>query len=183
MDRPPRPRHEPLITRRLLGRAWLLMGSVSAVLALGTFFLTLYLGGWHWGADTSAGTPLHHVWQQATTATFLTIVACQVGTAAAARTDRASLRSVGIFSNRLLLAGVVFELAFAAALVYLPGVDTVFGTTAPPALVFALLIPCPFLVWGVDELYRAHGRRQHHVRGSTDPINVAPSPRPQAATR
>ena len=39
------------------------------------------------------------------------MVACQVGTAFAARTERASLRSVGVFSNRLLLWGIAFELA------------------------------------------------------------------------
>lgn len=35
--------------------------------------------------------------------TFLGIVACQVGTALAARTDRASLRSIGLATNQLLL--------------------------------------------------------------------------------
>ena len=47
--------------------------------------------------------------------TFLGIVACQVGTAFAARTDRASLRDVGVFTNPLLLWGIAFELAFTAA--------------------------------------------------------------------
>jgi magnesium-transporting ATPase (P-type) len=179
MDRPPRARHEPLITRRLLGRAWFVMGSVSAVLALGAFFLTLHIGGWHLGADTAVGTPLHHVWQQATTATFLTIVACQVGTAVAARTDRASLRSVGLFTNRLLLAGIAFELVFAAILVYAPGVDNLFGTTAPPPVILAVLIPCPFLVWGVDELYRAHGRGSRAARRPplSKPARLSRNPR------
>ncbi len=52
--------------------------------------------------------------------TFAGITACQVGTAFAARTDRASLRTIGVFSNPLLLWGIAFELAFAAALIYLP---------------------------------------------------------------
>ena len=44
-------------------------------------------------APTSAtGSPLHDAYLQATTMTFLGIVACQVGTAFAARTERASLR-------------------------------------------------------------------------------------------
>ena len=60
--------------------------------------------------------------------TFLGIVACQIGTAFAARTDRASLRSVGLFTNRLLLWGIAFELVFAAALVYVPPLQDVFGT-------------------------------------------------------
>ena len=47
--------------------------------------------------------------------TFLGMVACQIGTAFAARTERASLRSIGVFSNRLLLWGIAFELALRGA--------------------------------------------------------------------
>ena len=52
--------------------------------------------------------------------TFAGIVACQIGTAIAARTERVSLRSIGFFSNRLLLWGIASEIAFTAALVYAP---------------------------------------------------------------
>lgn len=52
--------------------------------------------------------------------TFAAIVACQVGTAFAARTDRASLFTVGLRSNPLLLWGIAFELVFTAAVIYLP---------------------------------------------------------------
>ena len=44
----------------------------------------------------------------------------QIGTGFAVRTDRASLWSVGIFSNRFLLGGVGVGLAFAALLIYVP---------------------------------------------------------------
>ncbi|WP_435126558.1 hypothetical protein [Micromonospora tulbaghiae] len=47
-------------------------------------------------APTGPGSPLHHAYRQATTLAFLGIVACQIGTGLAARTDRASLRSVGL---------------------------------------------------------------------------------------
>ena len=52
--------------------------------------------------------------------TFAGIVSCQIGTALAARTDHASLREVGFFTNRLLLWGIASEIVFAAALIYLP---------------------------------------------------------------
>ena len=48
----------------------------------------------------------HDTYLQATTMTFAGIVACQIGTAVAARTERASLRSVGFFTNPLLLWGI-----------------------------------------------------------------------------
>lgn len=86
--------------------------------------------------------------------TFLGIVACQVGTAFASRTDRASLRSIGVFSNRLLLAGIVFELAFAAALVYVPFLQGAFGTASLGPVEWLFVAPFPLIVWGADELRR-----------------------------
>lgn len=154
MSRAPRSRHEHLITRRLLGRAWLLMGGVSAALAMTLYLVVLLHAGWHPGAPVRAGAPLHHAYQQATTTTFAAIVACQIGTAFAARTERASLRSVGALSNRMLLGAIGFEIAFAATLIYAPPLQHVFGTAALPAWVIALLLPFPVVVWGVDEIHR-----------------------------
>ena len=79
------------------------------------FFYVLLSAGWSPGDAVGEGSPLHHAYLQATTMTFLGIVACQVGTAFAARTDRASLREVGVFSNPALLWGIAFELVFTAA--------------------------------------------------------------------
>ncbi|KAB1116505.1 hypothetical protein F6X54_11655 [Micromonospora aurantiaca] len=83
------------------------------------------------------------------------IVACQVGTALAARTDRASLRSIGLASNRLLLWGIAFELAFAATIVTVPPLQAIFGTAVPGPAILAILIAFPILVWAPDELRRA----------------------------
>ena len=60
--------------------------------------------------------------------TFAGITFCQVGTAFACRTTHASLRSIGVFSNRLLLWGIAFELAFAAVVIYVPPLQAIFGT-------------------------------------------------------
>lgn len=159
MNRPPRPRSEGVINRRLLGRAWGLMGLVAAVLVLGAFFAVLLHAGWRPGDATGPGTALHHSYLQATTATFAGIVACQVGTAFAARTEWASLRAIGLTTNRLLLGGVLFEIAFTAAVIYLPPAQTVFATAALPGWVLAMLVPFPLVVWGADELARARRRR------------------------
>jgi calcium-translocating P-type ATPase len=154
MQVPPRRRTSGVIDRAMLVRAWLVTGALSAVLAMGAFFFVLLRAGWHPGDHVGKGTPLHHAYLEATTITFLAIVVCQVGTAIAARTERASIHSVGLWSNRLLLWGILFELVFAAAVVYTPPMQTVFATAAPPVLAFALLIPFPFLVWSIDEAWR-----------------------------
>jgi len=159
MERPPRPRSEGVIRGELLFRAWVLMGLVSAGLVMAGFFGVLLGAGWRPGDDVGVGEPLHGPYLRATTMTFAGIVACQIGTAFAARTERASLRAVGVLSNRLLLWGIAAEIVFAAALVYAPPLQEVFGTAALRPLDVAVLLPFPFLVWGVDEMRRAVRRR------------------------
>jgi magnesium-transporting ATPase (P-type) len=160
---PPCARSDGVISRGMLERAWLFLGGISAALTMGAFFVVLTRAGWSPGDHVGSASPLHGAYLEATTVTFLGIVVCQVGTAFAARTERASLRSIGVLSNRLLLWGIAFELAFAAAVVYLPPLQDVFGTTAVGADALLLLAPMPFVVWGVDELrraaVRAHRRR------------------------
>jgi len=164
MDRPPRSRAEGIINRAMLARAWGFLGLISATLVMTGFFLTLRHAGWHPGAPTGAGSPLHHAYLQATTVAWLGIVTCQVGTAFAVRTDHASLRSVGVFSNRYLLGGIAFALAFAAALVYIPALNSLFGTAPLTGGQLATVLPFPFIVWGADELRRLLVRR-HTARG------------------
>jgi calcium-translocating P-type ATPase len=159
MQQPPRPAGEGVVQRGLLVRAWGFLGLISAVLVTAGFLVSLAFAGWRPGADVSAGAPLHDAYMQATTMTFLGIVACQVGTAFAARTDRASLRSIGVFSNRLLLWGIAFELAFAAALMWVPPLRDLFGTPPPPLRGLVLLLPFPFVVWGADEWRRWRARQ------------------------
>lgn len=52
------------------------------------------------GAPTTVGSPLHGAYLQATTVSFAAIVACQVGTAFAARTQHSALRAIGSESSR-----------------------------------------------------------------------------------
>ena len=171
MDRPPRPRTQGVISRGMLARAWGFLGLISAALVMAGFFLTLQHAGWHPGAATGPGTPLNHAYRQATTVAWLGIVACQIGTAFAVRTDHASLRSVGFLSNRFLLGGIAFSLAFAAVLIYLPALHGLFGTAALSPAQLATVAPFPFIVWGADEIRRALLRR-HHARHQSAPPSV-----------
>jgi calcium-translocating P-type ATPase len=154
MQRPPRPRSEGVIQRPLLLRAWLFLGVFVSAVSLGCFFYVLLSAGWRPGDPVGAGHPLHHAYLQATTMTFLGMIAGQIGTAFAVRTSRGSLRSVGVLSNPYLLYAIGAELALAALFVYAPPLQSLLGTAAPPVHALALLLPCPLVVWGADELRR-----------------------------
>ena len=99
--------------------------------------------------------------------TFAGITACQIGTAFATRTVRASLRSIGVFSHRLLLWGIAFEVLFALAVIYLPPLQTMFGTAALGTRELLALLAFPIVVWGSDEL-RGWALRQRAGRGARD---------------
>jgi len=166
MDRPPRDSRQRLITGGMLARAWGFLGVISAALVMAGFLVTLLRAGWHPGAATGAGSALHHVYRQATTVSWLGIVACQIGTAFAARTEHASLRSVGVFSNRPLLAAIAIALAFAAVVIYLPALHGLFGTEGLAPSQLATVAPFPFLVWGADEIRRWLRRRRGTAAGA-----------------
>ena len=105
-------------------RCWSAPGSssalISAALVMGGFFYVLAARRLDARRRRPArASPLHHAYLQATTMTFLGIVACQVGTAFAARTERASLRSVGVLhATRCCSGASPSSSLFAAALVY-----------------------------------------------------------------
>jgi calcium-translocating P-type ATPase len=160
LDRPPRPRESGIVERTMLTRAWLWLGLLEAALVTGGFFFVLLVAGWSPGDATGAGSSLHTDYLAATTMTFAGITACQVGTAFAARTSRASLREIGVLSNPLLLWGIAFELAFAAAIVYLPPLQELFATASLGGAELAILATFPFVVWASDELRRWWLRRR-----------------------
>jgi magnesium-transporting ATPase (P-type) len=111
--------------------------------------------------------------------TFLGMVAGQIGTAFAARTERASLRSVGVFSNPLLLWGIVFELALAALLIYAPPFQSLLATAALTPDMLLFVAPVPFIVWGADELRRWAVRRRSGVSSPPPSVRGAdPMPSP-----
>ncbi len=172
MERAPRPRDQGVIRVPMLLRAWLFLGLLVAILAAGAYFYVLLEAGWRLGVPVGTGTPLHHAYRQATTMTLLGMIAGQIGTAFAVRTQRASLWSIGVFSNRYLLAGVAAEIALAAAFVYLPLFHSLLDTEALPPFDLLVLLPFPFIVWGADELRRYLLRRwsNQHRSGHNQPF-------------
>jgi calcium-translocating P-type ATPase len=169
MQRPPRPRDEGVISKPMLIRAWLFLGVLVSALSLGGFFYVLHRAGWHPGNPVGAGHPLHHAYLEATTMTFAGMIAGQIGTAFAVRTRRASLHSIGVFTNPYLLGAIAGEIALAALFIYVPPLQSLFGTAGLPPRDLLLLLPYPFIVWGADELRRWLLRRRSWRRRASAP--------------
>ncbi|HEX6023206.1 MAG TPA: cation-transporting P-type ATPase, partial [Solirubrobacter sp.] len=152
MTRPPRPRSERLLNKRTLGRVYGFVGLLVGFAGLTMFFAAYLAGGWRPGEPLADSGDLY---VQATAMTYAGIVAGQVGAGFAFRTSRESLLRVGVFSNRLLLVGIAFELVLLAAIVSLPPLQAVFHTAALDPWAWPLLALWPLLVIGAEEARKA----------------------------
>jgi hypothetical protein len=75
------------------------------------------------------------------------------------RTNRLSLRTIGPWSNRLLLVGIAVEVAMIALLAYTPGLDDIFHTSALGPWHWLFLLAWPPVVLGAEEARKAMIRR------------------------
>jgi magnesium-transporting ATPase (P-type) len=155
LDRPPRPRDERLMSRAVIGR-FAFLGTIQAIGATASFYFALHQGGWHWGDPLSTS---QHIYHQAITMTQAGIVFSQVFNGFAVRTDRRSVFSVGLFSNRALVAAQALSVALMLAFSYAPPLQSLLGTAALPAYYWA--VPAGFGVVALiaEELRKAYVRR------------------------
>jgi sodium/potassium-transporting ATPase subunit alpha len=139
MQRAPRSRSERLLSWPLLARAYLFLGPIQAIAAMTAFFLVLDAAGWSFGESLARLDPLY---LQATTACLVAIVVMQVANVFVCRSSTLSVFALGLFSNRLILAGILAEVAIILLIVYTEPGNVLVGTAPlPPEL---WLFPIPF---------------------------------------
>lgn len=167
MQRPPRPKDEHLLTRAVLIRSFLYLGMWEAVAGMAAYFYVMYSGGWSWGLQLAHSSTLY---LQATTACLAGIIVTQIANVLACRSPNISIFTLGIFSNRLVLAGIGSEILLAAFIIYTPLGNSLFACSPIGINVWLLLIPFAVLLLGIDET------RKYFVRRS------APKPEPLKGT-
>lgn len=129
MQRPPRSRHERLLSWPLLARAYLFLGPLEAIAAMALFFLVLFGQGWSYGQSLSASA-LPYL--QATTACLMGIVLAQMGNVFICRHPQLPFWRFPLFGNRLLVAGLIVEVGLLLVIVFTDAGNRLFGT-APVA--------------------------------------------------
>jgi sodium/potassium-transporting ATPase subunit alpha len=138
MRRPPRTRADRLLTPGLLARAYLFLGVLEALAAMGAFFFVLVEAGWRWGTVLAMDDPLY---RQATTACLTAIVLMQVVNVHLCRTRRAPIRSRRVFGNRLITAGIAAELVLILLIDYTNVGNTIFGTAPLEWRAWVIVLP------------------------------------------
>nr|WP_223876986.1 cation-transporting P-type ATPase [Loigolactobacillus binensis] len=156
MEQPPRAHNAHLLNRRIIWKAFGWYGLIAAILSTGGYFVTNHLNGWPQAALAASGFD----YRQATTMTLATIIFCQIAAALNCRTQRSSVLKVGLFSNRKIIGGIIFEVFLLFALMYIPELQVIFNT-APlrgGEWLYLLAIPIPLVL--IEEA-RKYGLRRH----------------------
>ncbi len=141
MERKPFHPNESIFSRGL-GWQIIWVGALMGVLSLG-------LGYWYY----SNGSPIEH-WR---TIVFTVLTMAQMGNVLALRTNRESLFSVGLLSNRFMVGAVLLTIVLQLAVIYIPFLQEVFETTAltwQEMLAVLLVSSTIFFAVEIDKWYR-----------------------------
>ncbi len=126
MKKPPRKQSEHLLTKQIILKAFAWYGLLASLISIGAYLFVNHLNGWPSVALASNG----KVYAMATTMTLAAIVFCQIGAVFNCRTEKQSLFQIGLFSNKRILGGIIFEVILITCLMYLPFLQKLFGTRA-----------------------------------------------------
>lgn len=164
LRQPPRARNQALLDRSLMLRAYGFLGLIEAALSMSAFFLVWWSYGYGL-AELQAVSPtiLSHaadaatvgIYAQATTLTLATIVACQDGNVFACRSERTSIRKIGLFSNPLIWVGIAVEWMLIIAITQIVSLQQVFSTAPIIGWQWLLLLLCPPVMLGAEEIRKA----------------------------
>jgi magnesium-transporting ATPase (P-type) len=149
MKTPPRPRTDRLLNWPLLARVYPFLGLMQAAAAMSAYWFVLRSGGWHYGEKLAAHAPLY---LQSTTACLSAIVVMQIANVFLCRSDRRSAFASGLFSNKLILAGIAAEITLIALIVYTPWGNELFGTAPISMAVWLFILPFALGMLVLEEL-------------------------------
>jgi Ca2+-transporting ATPase len=140
MERPPRPVREPIINRLMVA------GIVVQTIAITAVVLAAYYIGWVWDPSNLA---------LARTMAFVTLSASELVRAYTARSERASLFRLGVFSNKVMQYAVLVSVVLLLSAVYVPFLRPVFGTVPLGAREWTLVLPLLLVPGVVAEITKA----------------------------
>jgi sodium/potassium-transporting ATPase subunit alpha len=158
MIRPPRPRTERLLSPKLLLKSYGIYGMVQGAAGFFSYFAVLLSGGWRWGESLPPTDPLY---LRAVTAFFVSIVICQISNVMICRTNRESVFKKGLFSNRLILLGITFELFLVWLIIGNATAQNIFGTSDLTIREIALSLPFALFILLADETRKLLLRRKN----------------------
>jgi Ca2+-transporting ATPase len=161
MQQPPRKKFQSLLDLSLLLNAFCWLGLIEGIAGMTAFFVVWWSHGYSFAElqgispailSHSADANTTAIYQQATTLTLATIVACQSGNVFACRSEKVSIFQLGFFSNRLIWIGIATEWILILSIIYFKPLENIFATAPIPLWQWLLLLIFPPLLLGAEEL-------------------------------
>lgn len=156
MRQAPRPRHERLLNRPLLLRAYLFLGVITASAAMAAYFFVLHHGGWRYGQVLASDAPLY---VQATTACLSAIIVMQIVNVWLCRSSRVSIFSMSFTSNHWILTAITFEILLILFIDYSHVGNLIYGTAPISWQVWLFVVPFALGMLLLEELRKWLVRR------------------------
>jgi magnesium-transporting ATPase (P-type) len=155
MQEPPRSVKERLFNAKVFLRS-IYVGVIIAVGAMIGCISAWTAGGWHLGMQLPTN---NIVYMKGTTMTFAGIVIAQVGNVLACRTSKLSVFKTSISSNKWIWFGIASQISILSFLVYVPFMQTLFGTTALGLFDWAFLAALAVIVVFAEEIRKWFARK------------------------
>jgi Ca2+-transporting ATPase len=164
MDRPPRAKTQRLLDRHVLARAFAWLGPIEAVcsLLMAPVGAALFFGWSPWQGLPDSGAEKMTL----SAMVFAAIVLMQMANAFACRSDPASLRRIGPFTNRLLVGAVGVEAVTLLAFIYVPGLRHALGGAPLTWQQWLPVLVTPWVLLALEETRKAIVRARHRARGA-----------------
>lgn len=158
MDQPPRNQKEPLLSKKLILKAFLWYGLLGTIASVVSYFFINMQNGWPNAPLAGEGNPIYI---KATTMALAAIVFAQIGAVFNCRTEKQSIFKVGMFRNRQVNIGILCEIVIILLLVYLPPLQSVFHTSALSWKDWLFLCIWPPMVLFIEEARKLWLRRKN----------------------
>jgi Ca2+-transporting ATPase len=152
MEQPPRPVHEPIINRSMV------VGIIVQTIAITAVVLTAYYVGWSWDSGDLA---------LAQTMAFVTLSASELVRAYTARSERASLFRLGVFSNHVMQYAVLASIVLLLGVVYIPFLQPIFDTVPLGVREWTIVLPLLLVPGIAAEVTKAITRTHTQQRAAT----------------
>jgi Ca2+-transporting ATPase len=176
MQRPPRPKNEPIVNRSmgigivvqtiaqtgatltaLLVGLYISMSAAGLIPAGANPLLAILQHEFHVDPHGAGGDSLTSLGQ---TMAFVTLSLCELFRAYTVRSERASLLSIGIFSNRFMQMAVGFSLILLVLVVNVPFLQPIFNTSALSLAQWGIVVAFAFVPAIAEEITKWWLRRQ-----------------------
>ena len=161
LDNPPSKYKENLLNKNLFWKSYGFLGLIEGILSGAIFLYVWFRAGYNWH-DIQVLTPailnktatpeVTHFFMYATTMTFASIIACQVGNLFICRSERTSFLSNFTNKNSLIYIGLASELIITFIFISVPFIANIFEMKPIHLNDLWLLLVCPIIMITLDEL-------------------------------